>query len=274
MADKKNKNPREFALDILNNFEGQKDYTHHYLDHISEKDSGIDNRDKAFISNLVQGVLRWKLRLDWIISGYSKIPLTKLDPPVLNMLRLAVYQIFFLKRVPDSAAVNEAVNQAKRKYSSRHAAPFVNAVLRNICRRGSRIPFPDKNSDILDYLSIYFSFPRWLVEKWFEEIGVSCTEELLPALNEIPSVNIRTNTLKTDREALMEFLSAEGVKVKSTGFSPVGIILEEFRGRVDKLDSFKKGLFQVQDQAAQITSYILAPEPGEKVLDVGAGLGG
>ena len=270
----RHKTPREFALEILNDVEGRNEFTGHYLDHVPRDDSVIDGRDRAFISNLVQGVQRWRLRLDWIIGIYSKIPVGKLDLSILNILRLAVYQIFFLDRVPDSAAVNEAVNHTKRGYSIRHAAPFVNAVLRSICRQKSRIHYPDKNSDLLNNLSVYYSFPRWIIEKWFDEIGILPTEELLTALNEIPCINVRTNTLKTNREKLMKLLDAEGVKVKRTEFSPVGLIFENFRGRVDSLESFKKGFFQVQDQAAQITSYILAPKNGEKVLDIGAGFGG
>lgn len=266
--------PRELALDILDKIEGKPDLAVHYLDQVLRRESIIDSRDRAFISNLVQGVQRWKLRLDWMIGRYSKIPIEKLDQRVLFILRLAVYQIHFLDRVPDSAAVNEAVNQAKNKFSTRHVAPFVNAVLRKISGKGLRVSYPDKNLDQLNNLSVYYSFPPWLIEKWFEEIGVSSTEKLLSALNEIPSVNIRTNILKISRMSLIRMLDAEGVKAKGTEFSPAGIILEDFRGRVDRLDSFKKGLFQVQDQAAQVTSYLLAPEPGEKVLDIGAGLGG
>ncbi|MBN2060207.1 MAG: 16S rRNA (cytosine(967)-C(5))-methyltransferase RsmB [Deltaproteobacteria bacterium] len=271
---KNSKRPREIVLDILNKVEEKRGFAGYYLEELSRQETDFDSRDRAFISNMVQGVQRWKLRLDWIISRYSKIPMEKIDQPILNILRIAVFQIFFMDRVPESAAVNEAVNLTKRGYSTRHAASFVNAVLRKICGQKSRVFYPDKNSDLLNNLSVYYSFPPWLIEKWFEEVGVSSTEELLSVLNEIPSVNVRTNILKTDRHTLMDLLNAEGVGVRCAEFSPVGIIFEDFRGRVDRLDSFKKGLFQVQDEAAQITSYLLAPEPGEIVLDIGAGLGG
>jgi 16S rRNA (cytosine967-C5)-methyltransferase len=233
----------------------------------------LDERDRAFISHLVQGVLRWRLRVDWIIEQTSDFPLEKIAPPILNILRLALYQIFFLDRVPESAAVNEAVNQSKA-HGAKHVVSFVNAILRRVCRNKAEITFPDPDSDPAYYLSVFYSYPLWLVKKWINDYGLDFTEALLAAGNRIPGFIIRTNILRLGRHELIERLEEEGMTAKPTPYSPQGIIVEGLRGRPDGLSSFKDGLFQVQDQAAQITSHLLAPQPGENILDICAGLGG
>jgi 16S rRNA (cytosine967-C5)-methyltransferase len=233
----------------------------------------LDERDRAFISHLVQGVLRWRLRLDWIIEQTSHIPFEKITPPILNILRLAIYQIFFLDRVPDSAAVNEAVNQSKA-HGAKHVVSFVNGILRGVCRRRDEIRFPDRNSDPAQYFSVFYSYPIWLVQRWMRDWGVDFTEGLLSAGNRIPDFIIRTNILRLERHELIGRLKEEGMSAKPTPYSPQGIVVKGLRGRPNELSSFKEGLFQVQDQAAQITSHLLAPQPGENILDICAGLGG
>ena len=243
------------------------------LDEILRRNRHLDERDRAFINQLVQGVLRWRLRLDWIIEQAADFPIKKIYPSILNILRLALYQIFFLDRVPQSAAVNEAVKQA-RVNGPRHVVSFANGILRNICRQKDKIPFPDRDSDIVHYLSVFYSYPEWLIEKWIEDMGVEFTEELLSAGNRIPTLTIRTNSLKLDRSELIKRLGDEGVTGRPVPYSPEGIQLVDFKGRIDELISFREGLFQVQDQAAQITSHLLSPQPGEIIIDLCAGLGG
>jgi 16S rRNA (cytosine967-C5)-methyltransferase len=216
--------------------------------------------------------LRWRIRLDWAIRQVSRLPLEKLDPPVLNILRLALYQILFMDRVPESAAVDEAVNTAKS--GGRHIGSFVNGVLRTLCRRKEDLALPDRNADPIQYLSVCHSYPEWLVRKWVADRGAAFTEGLLAAGNLVPRLTLRVNTLKTDRPSLLRRLAEEGVGGMPAPYSPVGVLVEDFRGRVDRLSSYREGLFQVQDEAAQIPSLLLGPGPGEKVLDLCAGLGG
>lgn len=197
-----------------------------------------------------------------------------MDPSTLNILRMALFQILFLDRVPESAAVNEAVNLAKEEKSTRHRASFVNGILRRICRHKTGIPLPDRDQDIIHYLSVIHSYPVWLVRKWIRELGVSVTEDLLSSQNSLSDLNIRVNTLRIDRPGLMDRLIKDGVAVELARFSPEGMILKGFKGRVDELSSFQEGLFQIQDQAAQIVSHLLSPRPGDTVLDICAGLGG
>ena len=265
--------PRNLALLALNRLSRKPVFSGNCLDEVFRSHAYLSSRDRAFINHLVQGVLRWRLRLDWIIAQSADSPKKKITPPILNILRLALYQIFFLDRVPESAAVNEAVKQAKSG-GTRHLASFVNGILRNICRQKDKITFPDRDRDPQLYLSVFYSYPDWLVENWIEEWGTEFTENLLLAGNRIPSLTLRANLLRLSRSGLMKRLEEQGIIAKPTPYSPEGILIEDFRGGVEDIVSFGEGLFQVQDQAAQITSHLLAPEPGETILDICAGFGG
>jgi len=263
--------PRALALKILN---GRID-RHQYNDHEDPfRGYRLDERDRAFVNNLVQGVLRWRLRLDWAIERFSAIPLKKIDEDVLNVLRMALYQVFFMDRVPESAAVNEAVNLVRAAKRPRHILSFVNGLLRTACRRRDDLGFPDRERDRARYLSVFYSYPLWLADKWMNELGEDNAEALMSAQNDLPGVNIRANTLRTTREDLVEALVSDGINARPLTRSPQGIVLEGYRGRVDAMDAFKKGLFQVQDQAAQIASHLLFVRPGDRVLDICAGFGG
>ena len=243
------------------------------LDDLFRSSPDLDERDRAFIGHLFLGVLRWKLRLDWIIEKHLEFPIRKIDPSVLNILRLAVYQLLFMNKVPESAAVDEAVKQAKLKHP-RHVVSFVNGILRSICRHKEDTPFPDPKQDPVEYLSRFHSYPEWLVRKWVHEWGLEAAEDLLAAGNVIPEFVIRTNPLKISRPELLARLEGEGILGSPTPFSPQGVRLGNHRGRVDELSSFREGLFQVQGEAAQTVSFLLSPRPGESVLDVCAGFGG
>jgi 16S rRNA (cytosine967-C5)-methyltransferase len=269
----KAKTPRDLALGALIRLARDSGFSSNVLDRLFRANRSLDDRDRAFVSQLVQGVIRWRLRLDWIIGGAAHFPLPKIDPRVLDILRLALYQIFFLDRVPESAAVNEAVNQAKAVHAG-HVVSFVNGLLRNICRHKDRIAFPDRRKDPVRYLSVYYSYPSWIVEKWVRELGEEEAEALLDAGNRTPPLTGRVNGLKATRSELIRRLEGEGLKAKPTLFSPLGVVIEGLRGRVDQLQAFREGLFQVQDEAAQITSFLLAPSPRSTVLDVCAGHGG
>jgi 16S rRNA (cytosine967-C5)-methyltransferase len=265
--------PRNLALLVLNKQAHKFITADTCLEDIFRQNPKLNQRDRAFLVHLVQGVLRWQRRLDWIIEQSSDFPIKKITSPVLNILRLALYQIYYMDRVPESAAVNEAVNQAK-KSGARYIVSYVNGILRNICKKKDDVDFPDPDANLVLYLSVFYAYPEWLVDKWLNEWGRDFTEELLWAENRVPSLTIRVNRLRLGRTALIKQLEEEGVRGRQTYFSPDGILLEDFKGRIDELASFRKGLFQVQDEAAQITSHILNPRPGQVILDVCAGLGG
>jgi 16S rRNA (cytosine967-C5)-methyltransferase len=266
--------PRDLALKILNSLANKTDSPDNYLDDLFQSHTYLDERDRAFIVHLVQGLFRWRLRLDWVIGQFTDFPLNRLETPILNILRLALFQIFFLDKVPESAAVNEAVKQVKSNNGPRYIASYVNGLLRNICRHKGKISFPDKDREPVSYLSVFHSYPQWLVDRWIKEFGKEFTENLLLSQNNLPRLNVRTNTLFLTRDRLIEYIAEEGVTGKPTTYAPEGVILEGFKGRVTELNAFKSGLFQVQDQAAIIMSHLIAPQPSDTMLDICAGLGG
>ena len=265
--------PRDLALAALNSPDNYTGFSDRYLEHTFQKNPDIDLRDRAFTTNMVRGVLRWRLRLDWIIKQFLRFPFGNIEPPILNILRIAVYQIFFMDRIPESAAVNEAAKQAKAQ-NRKKVVGFVNGVLRQICRQKEHIDFPDRENDQSHYMSVFYSYPEWLVKKWVRELGLDSTEHLLEAGNQIPCLAIRTNTLNTNRADLIAHLERERIGVLPTLYSPEGIQFEGPSGPVNLINVFRKGLFQVQGEAAQICSHILSPRPGDRVLDLCAGLGG
>ncbi len=266
--------PRDLALDTLAGLEKAGEYAGNYLEDIFSKNAGLDERDRGFISNLIQGVIRYRLRLDYIIGGFSKTPLKKIDIRVLNILRLAIYQIYFMDRVPESAAVDRAVEQAKAIKGQQHVVPFVNGLLRNLCRNRESIKYPDRKKATVKYLSSFYSFPLWLAQRCLDELGLKETEALFEAQNRFPSINIRVNRLKTTADELIKVLADEGINAVHAEYVPDCLLLTNFSGRIERLSSFKKGLFQVQDQAAQAVAWLLDVKPGQTVLDVCAGLGG
>ncbi len=265
--------PRNLALSVLNRLDRNWKTSDELVDQMFFENPHLTFRDRAFVLNLIQGTLRFRLRLDWVIRQSTRFSFQKIEPGILNILRIALYQIFYMDRVPQSAAVNEAVKQAKGG-STNHIPRFVNGILRQICRTKNTIKFPDPEKDKSNYLSVYYSYPEWLVKKWVRELGSVSAEKLLHAQNRIPARVIRTNPLKVSRTDLVSILKNEGVDASPTQFSPDGLVLDNLKGPVNRLQAFKKGLFQVQGEAAQICSYLLGPKPGEFVLDLCAGLGG
>jgi len=265
--------PRNLALSILNSLDNRPGFSDGYFENIFKKNLFLSKQDRAFIIHLVQGVLRWKLRLDWVLRQSVQFSFNKIEPNILNILRISLYQIFFMDHVPESAAVNEAVKQAKLSGKS-HISSFVNGILRNICRQKNNIAFPGSGMDKADYLSVYYSYPKWLVNKWTRELGQNSVEGLLSAGNVIPKLTIRVNSIKTDRPSLIQRLKEEGLNAVPTRYSPEGLIIEGLKGPVTSLISFKRGLFQVQGEAAQICAHFISPREGEKLLDICSGLGG
>ncbi len=264
---------RDLALTALNRFERESIPPRYFLEDAFVKYPDISERDRALAVHLTNGVLRWRLQLDWVIEQHLRFPFRKVEPTVLNIIRIALYQILFMDRIPYAAAVNEAVKQAK-KIKRPHLVRFVNGLLRQIIRKKDSTPFPDQETDPVRYYSVSYSYPPWLVRKWIAELGEAPASDLMEASNQIPDLVIRTNTLKISRDSLTDCLKREGVVGVPTPYSPVGIRIKEIKGPITKLAAFKAGLFQVQGEAAQVCTMLLGPLKGKRVLDVCAGVGG
>lgn len=264
-------NAREIALQLIGRIEQGGAYSNLAVRGGLDT-SGLDNKDKALVTRLVYGVTQYKLRLDYIIARFSKIKPKKMSNQVLNILRMAIYQMAFLDKIPVSAAVNESVNIARKREGSKTAG-FINAVLRAAAKGIDTVKYPDKNSDTEQYLSVYYSYPIWLVKSHLAEYGFDTTCELLEAGNGIPPSAIRVNTLKTTMQDLTDILNKEGINAVEGQLSPDSLILEQGMD-ITTLESFKNGLFQPQDEASMLSAVILNPKPNSTVIDVCAAPGG
>ena len=267
---KNKKSVRQLASEILVQVETQKAYADILLDH-ALRTSGLDIRDRALLTELTYGTLRWRGAIDARLTRNLSRPLPDLDPPIRNLLRLACYQLLYLDRVPQFAAVNEAVELAKR-YQGVKSAGFVNGVLRGFLRQmrnADQIP-TDRS---VASLAARCSHPEWLVQRWLAEFGREVAPALMRANNEKPPLVLRANRLKGTREELLARLSKAGIEAVATPCSPQGILLPA-GGAIDNLPGFVDGLFQVQGEASQIVALLLSPLPGERILDACAAPGG
>lgn len=264
---------REIALKVLYEVDKNEAYSNIALDEALKQArknaEKIEQRDVGFISEIVYGTVSWKLTIDEIIKKYSNIRLKKISPWILNILRMSIYQILFLNKVPKSAAVNEGVNLAKR-YGHKASSNFVNAILRKVEKRDYEDFFEIK--DDVERISMTTSMPVWIVEELLKENTVQKVEEICRASNKKPRLYIRVNTLKTDIQALRNELEKEEIKVEE-GEEENFLILEGAKN-IDGLKSFKEGLFTVQDEAAGLIPKMLNPRTNEKVLDACSSPGG
>lgn len=261
---------REVALKVLYNIEVNKAYSNITLDEEINKNMKIlDNRDIGFISELTYGVITWKLTIDEIIKRYSNLRLKKISPWILNILRMGIYQIVFLNKVPKSAAVNESVNLAKR-YGHKGSSNFVNAILRKVSKNDYEEMFNIENN--VERISKTTSMPVWIVETLLKEDTLEKVEEICKNSNLKPELSIRVNNLKTSKEELKKKLEEKDIKVEN-GVLEDFLILKNAKN-IENIEEFKKGFFTVQDEAAGLTAKILNPQINDTVLDACSSPGG
>ncbi len=269
----RNKTPRAICLDILNRAEEADRHPNVLLTDSFKRYRHLTSLDRAFLTELVYGILRWRGRLDWTIQHFSNIPFEKIETGTLNILRLGSYQILFLTRTPASAAVNESVELAKR-IRGKGGASFVNGLLRSLIRRKEELSYPGMDRDPALHVAVTESHPLWLVRRWMEEMGVEETLKVCRWDNQIAPLTLRTNTLKTDREQLVMKLGEKGLTPTPTLYSSEGIMLGGAPPPVSELPFFKEGLYIIQDEASQLVTSILDPMPGERIFDACAAPGG
>lgn len=286
---------RALALNILRTARQRRTFVDEALDELRAPD--LAPADQRLLTQLVLGVVRHRLTLDHLLGHFTKAPLGKTPPDVLDLLRLGAYQLCFLERVPPYAAIDASVEEAKRLPHGPRTAAAVNAILRALDRaivrggaagaavpgtrrlpvgaarevRFSRDVLPDP-SDAEGFLSLAYSHPRWLVRRWLARYGFDRTRALCAAGNAPPPLTVRVNALRTTRDALRERLRREGVEAV-LGAAPEALRLER-PGPLGALRSFQEGHFQPQDETAMAVTRALDPRPGERVLDLCAGPGG
>ncbi len=251
--------PRRLAFEVLCRVE----------DRGAHADATLGNRlqshhlggaDLALATRLVYGVLAWQGRLDWCLGRFCTTPPERLDPWLRVVLRLGLYQLLILDRVPDYAAVDTSVELARR-YRRGAACGLVNATLRRAAVEGRTLPLPDPAVDPIAALAVRWSHPPWLVARWREELGPDAADALLAANQEAAPTVLRVNTLRTDRAAVLHALRANAAP---TRYSPVGVRLLSPLAEMHTLPADSTTL---QGEASQLVSYLVAPRPGERVLD-------
>lgn len=264
---------RMLAWNLLRRIERSQAFADLLLDSTFSKNPELRALDRAFINELVLGTLRWRSRLDLAIHRAAKFPEKKIDPKLLHLLRLGAYQILFMDRVPSSAAVNESVRLAKAVFQSEKISGFTNAILRSVARNKSQEDFPPFEKNPVEFIAEALSHPPWMVERWVREFGPDIARKICAANNLRPPFTVRVNTLKTTSKILQERLAEAGIRSIPAPYSPEGLILWE-SPLLSEEPLFQKGFYFVQDEASQIVSHLVNPQPGERVLDACAAPGG
>ncbi len=262
---------RGTAVKILNRVER----TDSYLDKLIDaelRSSEFNDLDKSLLMEIVHGVLRWQSKLDWVLNGFFHGNFSKAEVTVRNTLRAALYQILFLDKVPDHAAVNEAVDFIKRVRGEK-AGGLVNGVLRNIIRNKDGIHYPDVQNDAALYLSTMYSFPLWMVKRWMNRFGFYETEKLLEAQNQKPGLSLRINTMKTTVEDFMKMFDLQNISYERAQFLPMFLKTSNL-SNISQTEIFRRGFFTVQDESAGIAAVLLDVKPGERVVDLCSAPGG
>ena len=234
----------------------------------------FDNRERALTVELTYGVLRRLATIDWRLEPVLDKPLPRLPVAVQMVLRLGAYQLLFLNRIPQSAAVNESVNLARTIAGTlgRDWSGFVNAVLRALLRHPPQ-PWPSMDPDAAQAFAVRYSVPGWLSRRWIDRLGVASAEVACEGVSVAPPLTLRVNQLITTRDALLDTFAQVSILAKPTSVSPFGIVLDE-GGSVPLLPGFNEGAFYVEDEAAQLVPPLLDPQPGDIVLDACAAPGG
>ncbi len=264
------KSARQVAFEALLKVHRDGAYSNLAVDSLLKENNELDERDKAFVSNLVYGTLDRLILIDYNLSLYLNQPVRKLKPELHTILRMGTYQLLFMDRVPSRAAVNESVNLAKVNKSS-FAASLVNAVLRRVADNGLRLP--EKSETDPDYLAIKYSCPEWLISLWIKAYGFDNAVALAEKALEAPPVVIRANTTKISADELVWKLAEEGVVSEKTDIAKNALIISN-TGSVDELNAYKDGLFHAQDLASQLCCEALDPQEGETVFDLCSAPGG
>ena len=263
---------REIALKIVYKIDKEDAYSNIELnEQIKQNRKNLTEKDIGLISEIVYGVTTWRLTLDEIIKKYSKIKIKKISPWILNILRMGIYQIIFLDKIPKSAAVNESVNLAKR-YGHASSSNFVNAILRKIEKNDYEEFF--KIEDDIERISKTTSMPKWIVEELMKNNEIKKVEEICKNSNIKPKITIRVNSLKINKQELIKKLKEKGIKCNEPQEKVDDFLILEKIKNIENIDEFKKGYFTIQDISAGQTARILNPQPGELVLDACSAPGG
>ena len=261
---------RELGFNILNDIYINNAYSNIAIKrHLNSNQT--TSQEENLVREIVYGVLENELYINHILSKASKIKIKKIHPKMLIILKMGIYQLVFMDRIPDSAAVNESVNLAK-KHGHKGTIGFVNGVLRNINRNKEEFTKINVKTKA-EYISIKYSHPQWIVDRWIKEFGEEFAEDLCMINNTKPELNIRVNNLKTNKEKLKNKLEEKGFIVRDGKYAKDSIVIEN-PSRITELEEFRRGHFFIQDESSSLVGQIMDPKPGCTVLDICSAPGG
>lgn len=262
---------RELVLGVLLEVTRDGEYSHVSLRNVLTKYQYLDKRDRAFITRVVEGTLEHMIEIDYIINQFSKVKVNKMKPVIRNILRSAVYQLKYMDSVPNSAACNEAVKLATKKgFTSLKG--FVNGVLRSIERNLDTITYPEE-TNLLQYLSVKYSMPEWILEKWLAQYDRETVETMLADFQTEKPTTIRVNRNVMSKEELVQSLENQGVYVENHPYLSDALWISSYDYLAD-LESFQVGAFHVQDISSMLVAHLADPKEGDTVIDVCAAPGG
>jgi 16S rRNA (cytosine967-C5)-methyltransferase len=264
------KSAREIAVDVLIGYPGRTKPDELLEKMLVEHDPA--RRERALATQLVSGTIKWRNLIDYVIRHLSRKGRV-VSPPVLNILRISLYQLMFLDKVPAYGATSEGVNLAK-KYGDRYQANYVNAILRRYLREKEGIPYPDPDRDPDRYISVVYSHPLWLARRWLERYGFEDATALVRADNRIPDIGLRVNRLRATAAGVQDALVAEGAEIVDSAV--LGTCHFYVRGisPVETSTVHSRGLVQVQDAAATLVGHVVAPRAGAVTVDLCSAPGG
>lgn len=255
---------REIALDILLEILERGGYSHIILRQALNKYQYLDKSERAFISRIAEGTVEYLLQIDYIIESFSNTKVSKMKPVIRTILRMSVYQLIYMDRVPDSAVCNEAVKLAvKRKFTGLKG--FVNGVLRNISRNKEGLSWPND--------SVRYSMPAWIVSMWEESYGRETAVTMMESFLKNKKTTVRCNLAKASKEEIIQSLRNQGAEVSESGISEAVLCIEKY-DYMEGLEAFQKGYIQVQDLSSSFVGEIADPKKGDYVIDVCGAPGG
>lgn len=263
---------RKLILEILDRVEKQDAYLNILISFYFSKYK-LKGNDRALIQEITYGVIRFKKSLDWIISQFLTNQNKKLPLTVQNILRMGIYQILYLEKIPNYAITYESVELVKKsKYSG--YSTLINAVLRNVIRKSSMIRWPDIKKEPIQYISVYYSFPEWLVERWLERYGLDLCLKICQASNNKPKLTLRINTLKINKLELQDILPKLKINFEEGIYLPSTAIIIKDYFDIKNSYLFKEGLISIQDESSMLAAVFLAPDTGQTIFDMCSGPGG
>ena len=265
-------NLREIVLGILMEVTEREAYSHIALRNTLEKYQYLPKHDRAFISRVTEGTLENLIQIDYVIECFSKVPIYNMKPLIRNLLRMSVYQLKYMDNIPDSAVVNEAVRLAQKR-GFYNLKGFVNGVLRAAAREMDSITYPSADVNPIEYLSVRYSMPQWILKKWMDQFSFEEVEKVCASFQEEEPLTVRLRTDRVSKEQIIESLESEGVTWEQHPYLDYALKLSDFN-YLQALTAFRNGWIYVQDVSSMLVGEVAAPNWGDYCIDVCAAPGG